>query len=167
MKRSLVIAMLFLVPFSVWSFEYAGVGFGPNISMKGERPTNFFIQGEWQPHKVVGTKLYMGFYHGFWLGAALNFKQNIAKMFRTSYWDVNFAIPFMMNISKNSRIAYVGFTAGTTLSFDINGQGRYYFFVTPVDIWITPYVWRQYPSLGWDKELSISYMFSTGIRMSI
>jgi len=169
MKRFLIILALFFASSSLWSFEYVGLGFGPNIGFSGDRPTNFFFQGEWQPHKVVGTRLFLGFNEGFWLGVALNFRQNIANLGRGTIWDANFSIPFIVNIRLNSRVAYVGITAGTTFSFDIDGRDASYFFLTPVDLLFTPFGWVIYPASGggWSKDGSVSYMCSAGFRFAI
>jgi len=167
MKRFLIIAVLLLMSCSAWSFEYVGLGFGPNLHLKGDRPSSFFIQGEWQPHKVLGTKLFLGFENGFWLGVAMNFKQNLAKIGRGTIWDINFSIPFIFNITNSLRVAFVGITVGTTLSFNIDGKDYAYFFVTPFDVLFTPWGWLMYPAGGWKKEESVSYMCSAGFRFAI
>ena len=169
MKRFLIITILFLVSLSAWPFEYAGVGFGPNMNLSGGRPSNFFVQGEWQPHKIVGTKLFLGVNEGFWIGAALNFRQNITKIGHGTVWDANFSIPLIFNIKSNSRIAYVGVTAGTSFSFDIDGKSASYFFITPVDILYTPWGWVFSPTSGggWGKNGSVSCICSVGFRFVI
>ena len=169
MKRFLIIIALFFMSFSAWSFEYVGLGFGPNLHLSGERPTSFILQGEWQPHKILGTRLFLGFNNGFWVGIALNFKQNITKIGHGTIWDADFSIPFILNLKLNSRVAFIGVTAGTTLSFDINGKGVSYFFLTPIDLLFTPVGWVMYPASGggWGKDGSVSYMCSTGFRFAI
>ncbi len=169
MKRFLIIIMFLLLPLSAWSFEYAGLGFGPNLHLSGDRPTNFFLQGEWQPHKVVGTRVFFGFNNGFWIGIAINFKQHIMDIGRGTIWDANFSIPFIFNIKNNSRIAFVGITAGTSVSFDIDGKNNRYFFITPIDILFTPVGWVMYPASagGWNRDGSISLMCSAGFRFAI
>jgi hypothetical protein len=169
MKRFLIILALFILPFSAWSFEYVGLGIGPNFHLHGDRPSNFFVQGEWQPHKILGTRVFLGFNNGFWLGVAINFRQHIANLGRGTIWDANFSVPFIFNIRTNSRIAFVGVTAGTTFSFDMDGKNVNYVFITPFDFMYTPLGWVMYPSSGggWNKDGSISYLFSVGLRFAI
>ena len=167
MKRLLIITVLFFVSSSAWSFEYAGLGLGPTIDIKGGGGTHFAVQGEWQPHKVIGTKLILGFGNGFWMGVALNFKQNLMKMFRTSYWDADFSLPFLYNIKLDSRTGFFGFTMGTTFSFDIDGRGANYIYLTPVELWVMPFVWGQFPSSGWSTSANISYVCMVGFRTAI
>jgi hypothetical protein len=166
-KSFLIIVTLLLLSSSAWSFEYAGIGVGPAISMKGNDGTHLDFQGEWQPNKVVGTKLILGFSNGFWMGVALNLNQNLSRMFKTSHWDANFSIPFIYNLRLNSRTAFVGFTVGTTFSFDIDGRGLRYIYLTPVEIRILPFVWGQFPSQGWSTSMNVAYLCMVGFRTAI
>jgi len=169
MKHLLIVIVLFFASFSLWSFEYAGVGLGPDIRLSGERPSNFFVQGEWQPHKVVGTRVFFGFNNGFWVGVAINFRANIAKIGHGTIWDANLSIPFIFNTRLNSRVAFIGATVGTTVSFDIDGKHHHYFFLTPIDILYTPLNWIMYPASGGgaNRDGSVSLMCSAGLRFAI
>lgn len=166
-KRSLLILFLLFVSLNAWSFEYAGFGLGPAISLKGAEATHFILQGEWQPHKVIGSKLIVGFGNGFWLGVALNFKQDIMKVFDISHWDVYVSIPFIYNIGLNNRTVFLGFSVGTTFSFGIDSKGSNHFYLTPLEIRAMPFVWNQFPSSGWDTSANVSYVCMVGYRKAI
>jgi hypothetical protein len=101
------------------------------------------------------------------MGVALNFKQDLAKMFKSSHWDVDFSLPFLYNITLDTRTAFLGLTVGTTFSFDLDGRGMYYLYLTPVEIWVMPFVWRQFPSHGWSTSANISYVCTIGFRRAI
>ncbi len=166
-KRFIITLILLSVSLSAWSFEYAGFGLGPAISIKGDEATHFTLQGEWQPHKVIGSKLIVGFGNGFWLGVALNFKKDIMKVFDTSYWDAYVSIPFVYNIGLNNRTVFLGFSVGTGFSFGIDSRGSNYFYLVPLEIRTMPFVWRQFPSSGWDTSANLSYVCMVGFRTAI
>ena len=165
MKRTFfILTLLLLTSCKLWSFEYAGFGIGPNIDFKGERATAVIMQGEWQPHRVVGARFFLGFREGFWIGTALNLKYTVLGLGRNSNWGVNFSLPLMLNIHSNSRTAYIGFTAGNSFSLSMDDRGDNFLVISPAEFWFTPLVWRMYPSGGWDKQVSVSVLCSVGFR---
>jgi len=167
MRRYIILFVLLFTSTTLWSFEYAGVGLGPSIGLKGEKTTHFMFEGEWQPHKVVGGRFFLGFSDGFWIGVAINVNQNLTKLAHYAYWDINFSLPFVLNIQQNFRTAFIGFTMGSSISFDMDGRKIYFLYISPVELWLVPLVWRMYPSQGWDNTLNIAYMCMVGFRFAI
>ncbi|MEI6092511.1 MAG: hypothetical protein WCQ47_02370 [bacterium] len=168
MKKIIIALLLIILPSKVYAFKTAGFGFGPNLQLRGGVATNLLMDGSWNFHKNVGLRLFVGFKNGFWTGTALNTTFSVYEN-RTGSFDysVNFSVPFMINIYNSVRTAFIGVTAGNTISISIDILNRYYLFITPAEFFFIPVVWKLYPVGGVDTGLQFSVMFSTGIKVKL
>jgi len=169
MKKIFFILFIFLfISFDVFAFKYAGVGVGPGFGIKGFGGTKYFINADWQPHDNIGTRLIIGFPDGFWLGVGLNFSYTTPESFsRTFRWTFNGGLPIIMNIHESYQVAFFGVNLGTTLSFDTDGRGLYYIYITPMEIFYSPVTWRLAPNSGWDMTSNMSLITAVGFRAAI
>lgn len=167
-KIIFILLFLLIIPFDCFAFRYVGVGAGPGFGLKGFDGTKYFINAEWQPSEHVGTRFFVGFPQGVWLGVGLNFSFSTTDSFsRSVKLTANGGIPFILNIRDSSKTAFFGFNAGGTLSFDTDGRGIYYIYVTPVELFFIPVTWQISPSGGFDLTSNIFMLTAVGFRASI
>jgi hypothetical protein len=166
--KKLVLILLLLVPLKAYAFKSVGLGFGPNFKIRGDVATSYIIEGNWNPHKNVGARVFIGFLHGFWVGTALNTTFSLHESMDRSFdYSMNFSIPFIININNGVKTAFIGLTAGNTLSFAIDKTNKYYFFVTPAEFMFVPLTWLLSPSGGFDAGFEISLRCAIGIKVRI
>lgn len=167
-KKIIVISLLMLIPVKIFAFKSAGIGFGPNLKLRGGVSTSLLMDGTWNLHKNAGMRLFVGFKNGFWIGTALNTTFSLYENKSGSFdYSVNFSIPFMININDSVKTAFIGVTAGNTISVAIDKFNKYYFFITPAEFFLIPVTWLLSPSGGFDAGLEVSVMFSAGIKVRI
>lgn len=170
MKRALIVFIfaLSIISSNCFAFRYVGVGVGPSLALKGFSGTKYFFNAEWQPSGYVGTRLIIGFPDGIWIGAGPNFAYSTTDAFSESMTlTVNGGPFFVLNVRESVKVAFVGLNAGVSLSFDIDGRGLYYIYVSPAEFFLAPFVWRISPSGGWSTDANISLTASVGFRASI
>ncbi len=164
-KTILILAILLFVPSAAFSFKSAGLGFGSVINLRGGVPTSYLLTGEWNLHKNIGGKVFVGFVNGFWIGTALNTSFSIHESRSKNFdWSINFSVPFIINIYNGVKTAFIGLTFGNSLSFALDSKNVNYFFVNPAEFVFIPVVWGLSPSTGFSKGLGISFTFSAGFR---
>ena len=167
-KNIIVVALLLLIPVKLFAFKSAGIGFGPNLKLRGGIATSLLMDGTWNLHKNIGMRLFVGFKNGFWIGTALNTTFSLYENNAGSFdYSVNFSVPFMMNINNSVKTAFIGITAGNTISVSMDKLNKYYFFITPAEFFLVPVTWMLYPRGGFDTGLEVSVMFSAGIKVKI
>jgi len=168
MRKILVIVffLLLVTPSYLYAFKYAGIGFGPNIGLKGFDGTNYLLDAVWHPHDNVGGRLLVGFVNGFWVGAAIDLAHTDESIFRGVNWTMNFSIPFLVKIRGNVSDAYIGFTFGNTLLFDLTGEKDYYLSVTPAEFVFIPFTWKMSRG-GIDTGMLVSLFCSVGFRVGL
>ncbi len=170
MKRNLfvIIVSSLIISSNCHAFNYAGIGFGPSFALKGFEGTKFFINGEWKPHKYIGTRFMLGFPDGVWFGVGLNFTYTTTDKFSKKFkWSFNGGVPFIINIHKTYHTAFIGLNTGTSFSFDIDGRNKNYLFITPVELFFFPVTWRLAPNGGMDLDSNVSLVTSMGLRVAI
>ncbi len=170
MKKIFIVLFFVLFAFSSksFAFKYTGVGVGPAFGLKGLSGTNYFVNAEWQPSDNVGTRFFVGFPDGLWLGVGLNFSFSTTDDFSKSVkLTLNGGIPFIMDIHKSVIVAFMGVNVGTSLSFDLDGDGTSYFFISPAELFFSPIMWKISSGGGFDLTNNVFLYCSIGFRKSI
>ena len=171
MKNFFIILFFVLFVFSSksFAFKYAGIGAGPAFGLKGvNNNTSYFINAEWQPSENVGTRFFVGFPDGLWLGVGLNFSFSTTNDFsRSVKLTFNGGIPFIMDIHESATVAFMGVNVGTSLSFDLDGDGTSYFFISPAELFFSPVTWKISSGGGFDLTNNVFLYCSVGFRKSI
>jgi hypothetical protein len=167
-KIILALLLLFLLPGSLFAFKSAGLGFGPVFNLRGGMSTSYLITGEWNLHKNIGARLFLGFVNGFWIGTALNASFSVFESKDRKFdWSINFSIPFIINIYNGVKTAFMGLTFGNSLSLSLDPSCKYYFFVSPAEFVLIPVTWGLSPSTGFNSGMGVSLAFSLGFRVRL
>lgn len=163
----LTIVLLIASTQSSYASKYAGFGIGPDFVFKGNMSSLFLMQGEWQPHKVLGAKFFVGFKDGIWLGPAINFNYLRVMFSKNDYLDLNISIPMLFEVRNSDRTAYIGLSAGAKLAFSVNESNTTFIYISPAELWYLPLVWQMYPNNKWQNNRVFSIFSSVGFRMSL
>ena len=167
-KLILVFIILAVIPVKAYAFKSVGLGFSPTFKVRGNVETSYMIEGNWNPHKNIGARIFVGFLHGLWMGAALNTTFSLHESMDEKFdYSVNFSLPFVMNISNGVKTAFIGFTTGNTMSFSVDKTNKYYFFITPAEFVFIPLTWVLDPNGGFNTGLEISLRFAIGLKVRI
>ena len=164
----LAFACLIFFPVKAYAFRSAGFGLGPLIDLRGDLSTSFMMEGDWNLNRNIGMRLFLGAHNGFWVGTALNTMFSLYESGSGGFdYSVNFSLPFMININNGVKTAFIGVTAGNTLSFAADEAHKYYFFITPAEFMIIPVLWGLSPGSGFNTGLSVSMMSSVGFKVRL
>ncbi len=159
---------MMLIPLEAFAFRAVGLGFGPNIGLRGVIDNSYIIEGNWNPHKNVGARLFVGAIHGLWVGTALNTLFSVYESPSSSFdYSLNFSVPFIININNGVKTAFIGITAGNTLSFAVDKTHKYYFCITPFEFVFIPLTWALSPSGGFSNRLQISILTQMGFKVRL
>jgi hypothetical protein len=167
-KLILVLTILAVVPINAYAFKSVGLGFGPTFKVRGNVETSYIIEGNWNPHKNVGARVFVGFLNGLWIGAGLNTIFSLHESRNGNFdYSMNFSLPFIMNIHNGVKTAFIGFTFGNILSFAVDRTNKYYFFITPAEFVFVPVTWVLNPNGGFSTGLEISLRCAIGVKVRI
>lgn len=170
MKKYFILFVL-IISFSNTAFaaKYLGIGGGPNFGVMNTKTSNLMFNMEWLAHNNVGTKLFIGFMHGFWIGTGLSINVSTDPEYKDPWYvTASFALPIMVNICDNYKDIMMGFMVGSTYSFSLHSQRKYYMFIKPFEAFLVPATWRMAPGAStFSNSLRIYLSAQIGFRMNI
>ncbi|MCX6112954.1 MAG: hypothetical protein NTY22_06730 [Proteobacteria bacterium] len=167
-KLILILFVLGVFPVNIYAFRSADIGLGPNLNVRGGVATGLMMEGNWNLHKNIGARLLIGAKNGLWVGLALNTTFSLHESATGDFdYSINFSLPYIININNGVKTAFIGVTAGNTLSFAIDDNNKYYIFITPAEFVFVPLTWVLYPNGGFKSGFEVSVMTAIGIRVRL